>query len=51
VFCPERRDLLRKEKEREFIDDMVVIMRRPGPTPKQQAGLEDLYLKLGGGDE
>jgi hypothetical protein len=49
TYCFDRINRLAREKEREFIDDMVERTRRPWPlSPKQLDWLEDIYHRLGG---
>ena len=47
-FCHERRERLARDKDREFVDHMIIVAHRRTLSPKQQTWLEDLYLKLGG---
>ena len=48
LYCQQHIDRLLRDKDREFIENMVTVARYRTLSPKRQAYLEDLYLKLGG---
>lgn len=46
-FCAQYADTALREKEREFVLDMVIKLKYQNePTPKQAAWLESIYAKL-----
>jgi len=48
IFCYQRKANLRSDWELEFVDNMASWTRTRPLSPKQEAHLEKIYIKLGG---